>query len=66
MIGHLGYRGHKHGEVFEATLDPGAEHRALARRNIRVIDKSKPTLQPGSYKLPPGWADSKEEVQDDE
>lgn len=55
------YRGHEPGTVFEARLDPAAETRALARGDIRLIERVTPSLQPGSYTLPPGWANQHEE-----
>ena len=55
VVGPLKFREHAPGDVFEATLDPLAEYRALRRRNIRVVEVSQPTLQPGSYTLPKGW-----------
>lgn len=61
VVGHLGYRGHKPGEIFEAILDPGAEARGIRRRNIILIDECKPELQPGSYRLPEGWINSTKE-----
>lgn len=66
VTGRLAYRGHQPGTVFETTLDPNAEARAIARRNIRVIEKSKPTLRPGSYTLPTGWVNSTKEGSTDE
>ena len=67
VTGRLGYKGHQPGEYFEAVLDPLVERRAIARRNIILIDKSTPKLQPGSFKLPKDWVtNSTREVQDDE
>ncbi len=51
--GLLAYAGYQPGQVFTATLEPAVERRGIARRNIELLDSSKPTLQPGSYKR--GW-----------
>lgn len=50
------FRGHPPGTRFEATLAAAVEQRALARGDIRVVDDTPPTLRPGSYRLPDGWA----------
>lgn len=47
------YRGHPHGTTFVARLDPGAEQRAVARGDIRVVSRIEPALVPGSFQLPP-------------
>ena len=62
VVGPLEFAGYKPGETFETTLDRGAEYRALRRRNIRIIEVSKPALQPGSFTLPDGWLTSEREV----
>lgn len=49
------YRGHEPLTVFEANLDPATEGRALARGDIEILDRSTPSLQPGSYRIPYGW-----------
>jgi hypothetical protein len=56
------YRGHAPGSTFEAALEPGAERRALARGDVVLIERKTPSLQPGSYTLPRGWLNQKEEV----
>jgi hypothetical protein len=61
VAGRLAYRGHQPGEIFQATLDPAAEERALARGDIRILERSTPSLQPGSYQLPTGWANPQQE-----
>lgn len=61
VAGRRAYRGHQPGETFQATLDPAAEERALARGDIRILERSKPSLQPGSYQLPAGWANPQQE-----
>lgn len=55
VVGRRPYRGHQPGEVFEATLDQGAEERAIARGDILLLERVIPGLQPGSYTLPDGW-----------
>ncbi len=57
-----GYRGHRRGAEFSARLAAPAEQRAIERGDIRVIERSTPALQPGSYRLPRGWANQKEEA----
>lgn len=56
VTGARAYREHWPGTTFEATLDPAAETRAIERGDIRLIERSDPALQPGSYRLPAGWA----------
>lgn len=53
--GPLAYREHQPGETFEAVLDPDVEERAIGRGNITLIERSTPTLRPGSYRPPDGW-----------
>lgn len=55
VTGRRDYRGHRPGEVFEALLDTGAERRAIGRRDITLIRRITPSIQPGSYRLPHGW-----------
>lgn len=55
VVGKHAYRGHKPGTRFEASIPPDAEHRALARGDIQVIDYTPVGLLPGSYTLPQGW-----------
>lgn len=52
VTGQLDYRGHRPGTRFEATLDPRAEQRAVNRGSIRLLERSTPMLEPGSYTLP--------------
>lgn len=52
VTGATAYRSHPPGSVFEAVLDPPAEARAIRRRNIELVARSKPSLVPGSYQLP--------------
>ncbi len=46
------YRGHGHGEVFEAYLTEPEEQRAVARGAIELVERSDPGLVPGTYQLP--------------
>ena len=55
VIGRREYDGHPPGEVFEARLDSGAEYRAVARGDIRLLRIITPQVQPGSWQLPNGW-----------
>lgn len=55
VTGRREYRGHPTGETFMARLNPGAEQRAIARGDIRLLRRVEPLLEPGSYDLPPGW-----------
>jgi hypothetical protein len=55
VIGKREYRGHLPGEVFEARLDMGAEARAVARGDIRLLRVVTPEVQPGSWVLQVGW-----------
>lgn len=55
VTGRRQYRGHEPGTVFEAILDRGAEARAVARGDIRLIRHVQPGLEPDSFRLPPGW-----------
>jgi hypothetical protein len=50
--GRTGYRGHDYGQVFEAVLEERAEERALSRGNIELVERSTPSLKPGSYRMP--------------
>lgn len=63
VLGNRRFRGHRRGDQFTARLDPGAEQRAIARGDIRLIERITPAIQPGSYTLPDGWLNPKEEVQ---
>lgn len=55
VTGRRQYRGHEPGTVFEAILERGAEVRAIARGDIRLIRHVEPGLAEGSWELPPGW-----------
>jgi hypothetical protein len=59
VVGSRCYRGHQPGDLFEATLDFRAEARAIGRGDIKLVERKKFTVQPGSYTLP-----KKEEVSD--
>jgi hypothetical protein len=56
VTGKRNYRGHEPGTTFEARLAPGPEARAIARGDIRLLRQIEPTVQPGTYVLPDGWA----------
>lgn len=55
VTGKFRYREHDPGTTFEARLDKRAEARALARGNIEILERSTPTIRPGSWRLPAGW-----------
>jgi hypothetical protein len=55
VVGKREYRGHSPGSVFEARLDRGAEARAIARGDIKLLRVITPEVQPGSWTLPDGW-----------
>ena len=55
VSGRLPFREHQPSTIFEAVLEPDAEARALRRGNITLLERSTPTIQPGSYSLPVGW-----------
>lgn len=55
VIGHRKYRGHDPGTVFEASLDPAVEQRAIDRRAIRLVRRVKPTVVPAHFKPPANW-----------
>lgn len=55
------YREHLPGATFEATLEPAAEQRAIARGDIEIIERGTTRLQPGSYLLPQGWPTQRSE-----
>lgn len=57
VCGKRPYRGHQPGVMFEAALDAGAEQRAVARGDIRLLERTTPTVQAGAFSLPEGWAD---------
>jgi hypothetical protein len=55
VTGRREYRGHKPGSEFEASLERGAERRAIARGDIELVAVVEPALQPGSFTFPRGW-----------
>jgi hypothetical protein len=55
VTGKREYRGNQPGEIFHARIPAGAESRAVARGDIRVLRTVEPTIQSGSYRLPDGW-----------
>ena len=46
------YRGHEQGTIFEATLDPDAEGRAIRRKAIRIVEAKPVTIDLGRYTPP--------------
>jgi hypothetical protein len=42
-------------------LKADAEARALARGDIQIVNRSTPSLQPGSFKCPQGWQPQEQE-----
>ena len=61
VVGGHPYRETSPGDTFEAVLEPAAEKRALACGAIRLLERRQPSLQPGSYRLPDGWATTHQE-----
>ena len=55
VVGRRAYRGHEPGEVFEARLDRNAEIRAVNRGSIVLLERVRPDLPAGKYRLPVGW-----------
>lgn len=55
VTGSRRYRGHEPGAVFDAVLDRAVEARAIARGDIRLLKRTTPSIQPGSFTLPHGW-----------
>ena len=55
VTGKRPYRNHKPGEAFEAVLAADAEARAVARGDIELLERSTPSIRPGSWQLPRGW-----------
>lgn len=55
VIGRREYRGHAPGTVFEASLDPAVEQRAIARSAIRLIRRVTPSVVPAHFKPPANW-----------
>lgn len=55
VSGPFGFMDYQPGQEFEARLDPLKESRALQRGAIRLLERTTPSLQPGSYVLPFGW-----------
>lgn len=59
VTGKRAYRGHLPGSEFEAVLDPNAEHRAINRGSITLLERLHADLPRGRYKLPVGWPNRK-------
>jgi hypothetical protein len=55
VTGNRQYRGHDPGTLFEAILDPLAERRAVRRGAIRLVERVRPEVEPGSFRLPKDW-----------
>lgn len=55
VVGRRKYRGHSPGDLFEAKLDRLAEQRAIARGDIKLLERVIPELRPGSFVFPEGW-----------
>lgn len=55
VTGGRAYHDVQPGEVFEASLDPQAELRAVRRGSVVIIDDTPPGIRPGSYQPPAGW-----------
>lgn len=49
------YRGHETGTIFEASLDPAVEQRAIARGAIRLLERVTPSVVPAHFKPPAKW-----------
>lgn len=64
VAGQHAYREHIPGAVFEATLDEDAEARAIRRGDIEILERSVTTIQPGSFRLPDGWAQRQLQTQE--
>jgi hypothetical protein len=54
VTGRADFDGYPPGSTFEAVLDENKAHRAIRRGSIQLVEESKPTLVPGSYRLPRG------------
>ena len=55
VTGRLPFRGYLPGETFEALIERDAEERAVARGNVRVLERGTPQIRPDSFVLPVGW-----------
>lgn len=61
MTGKWSYRDHPPGSTFEAVIEQAAEERAVARGDIRVLERGTPQIRPGSFVLPVGWQSTHKE-----
>lgn len=61
VTGDRRFRGHDHGELFEANLDRAAERRAVARGDIRVIERVTPSIDAAMLDMPSGWLKQQKE-----
>lgn len=57
------FRGHTHGDTFEARLDHAAERRAVARGDIEVVNRIIPSIRSADLVLPSGWQNQEQEGQ---
>ncbi len=55
VTGSRRYRGHEPGTEFIAEIAPNAEHRAVGRGDIVLLERVEPALLPGSFEFPQGW-----------
>lgn len=55
VSGNRRYRGHEPGTTFDASLERNAERRAVARGDIKLVKRTTPTVQPGTFTFPAGW-----------
>ncbi len=53
VTGRREYRGHPTGTIFDAHLEPGPARRAIARKDIRLLETITPTH--GPFTPPDGW-----------
>jgi len=60
VTGRRNYRGHQPGSVFTAVLNTNAAGRAIMRGDIRLVREILPSIEPGTYQLPPGWAEGQQ------
>lgn len=55
VIGKQRFRGHAPGETFYGELAPEVEARAIARRDIELVDTEPLVLDPTRARLPRSW-----------
>lgn len=64
VTGPYRYREHQPGELFEATLPPDVEARAVNRGAVEIVDANPVSLQPGSWTLADGWRTDQQTEED--